>query len=269
MRSLLTGPLVDDVLEDIEELAELEGLDQAAVAEIEAMDDAHLIEAYAYPAGQSWVRANMITSVDGASACGGRSGGLSSRADKRVFDVLRGLADVVVVGAQTVRAEGYDALRAKPSYANRRELAGQALAPVLAIVTHTAELDLGGPLFADRARRPTIVTSASVATERLDSLRGVADVLVAGGDRVDLVAAFDALATTHGPRVLCEGGPRLLHQVVAAGLLDELCLTLAPLLTAGDASRLMNGPTFDVPVRLRLASLLEENGSLFARYLVG
>ncbi len=268
MRSLLTGPLADDVLEDIEELAELEGLDEAAVAEIEAMDDAHLIECYAYPEGRTWVRANMVTSVDGAAASDGRSAGLSSPADKRVFKVLRNLADVVVVGAGTARLEGYDALQAKPSYAARRAAAGQTPAPTLAVVTRTAALDLDGPLFRDPSRRPTVVTCASAPSADVKALSEVADVLVVGTEQVDLVAAFDALVLAHGPRVLCEGGPRLLAQVVAAGLLDELCLTVAPLLTGGQAPRLLTGPALDAPVKVRLASLLEENGSLFARYLL-
>ena len=231
-----------------------------------------LDEVYAYPpAGPPgrWLRANMVASADGAATVQGRSGGLSSPADQRLLGVLRALADVVVVGAGTVRAEGYAPVRARPSYAERRAAAGQAPAAAMAVVSATLDLDPGGPLLSQRGTAPTLVlTCAAAPPERARRLRERAEVVVVGEDRVDLPAALAALAGRGLDRMLCEGGPSLLAQLAAADLLDELCLTVSPLLLAGDAPRVLTGPALASPRPLRLASLLEEDGHLFARYLL-
>ena len=229
-----------------------------------------LDEIYAYPSRQTWVRANMVASADGAATAAGRSGGLSGEADKRVFGVLRALADVVLVGAGTARTEGYGPVDVRPSYAARRASARQLPAAAMAVVTARLDLDLDGPLLGANGAAPTyVVTTSDAPADRLAEVRRWAEVLVAGRDRVDLGAAVDALVERGLRRVLCEGGPRLLAQLVAAHRLDELCLTVSPLLLAGDAPRILTGPLLDPPVRLRLASLLEEDGYLFTRYAVG
>ncbi|MGC0420208.1 pyrimidine reductase family protein [Embleya sp. AB8] len=238
------------------------------VADPAGEPDVDLIEAYAYPPGRTWLRANMVASLDGAAqAPDGLSAGLSSPADKRIFGVLRGLADVVVVGAGTVRAEGYRPPRAKPAYAAARAAAGQLPAPVIAIVSRSLALDFTAPLFTE-ALTPTIVITCEQAPPENLAAAGVhGDVLVAGREQVDLASALDTLAARGLTRQLTEGGPRVLGRLAACGRLDELCLTLSPLLTAGPADRILTGPELAEGLSMRPASLLEEDGSLFARYI--
>ena len=229
-----------------------------------------LHEAYAYPAdigaGSAWVRANMVTSLDGSAVKQGRSGGLGGPADKEVFGVLRSLCDAVLVGAGTARTEGYRAPRVKDADAERRAAAGQRPAPVLVLVTRGLDLDPGSALFAG-AERTVVVTSASSDRAARDRLAGVADVVAAGDEQVDVAAALDHLAAHGLTRVLCEGGPSLLADVAAAGRLDELCLTISPQLVGGDGPRVAHGPDLDVD--LAPVSLLEADGVLLARYVRG
>ncbi|MDP9397386.1 MAG: dihydrofolate reductase family protein [Actinomycetota bacterium] len=229
-----------------------------------------LDDVYAYPPARTWVRANMVGSADGAASAAGRSGGLSSEGDKRIFGVLRALADVVLVGAGTARVEGYGPVAARASYAAARSAAGQLPAAAMAVVSARLDLDLEGPLLGASGAAPTyVLTTANAPAARLAEVRRRAEVLVAGRERVDLGAAVDALVERGLRRVLCEGGPQLLAQLTAAGRLHELCLTVSPLLLAGDAPRVLAGPLLDPPPRLRLASLLEEDGFLFSRYDAG
>ena len=226
-----------------------------------------LVEAYAYPTGRPWVRSNMVSSVDGSAVVDGRSGGLSSAADKQVFGVLRGLCDVVLVGAGTARKEGYRAPRPKPDYADLRASLDQRPAPVLALVSRRLDLDPASELFTG-ADRSLVVTSQSSDAAARERLAEVADVVVAGDESVDVGAALDALAERGLTRVLCEGGPHLLADVAAAGRLDELCLTLSPHLVGGDGPRILSGTVVGDAARLELAHLLEEDSTLLARYLV-
>ena len=233
-------------------------------------DAVDLDAAYAYPevAERPWVRANMVASVDGGTQVEGRSGGLGTPADKRVFDTLRGLADVVLVGSATVLAEGYRPAKPKPAYADLRASLGQPAAPVMAVVSRRLDIGPDHPVFGAGATRTLVVTSSDSPAGRRAALAEVADVAVAGDDGVDLRAAVDDLAARGLRRVLCEGGPGLLAQVASAGVLDELCLTVSPLLVGGDARRVLHGDWLSPPARLRLAHLLEDDHTLLARYLV-
>ena len=239
---------------------------------------AGLAEAYAYPEptersgptepsepGRTWLRGNMVSSLDGASRLDGLSDGLSSEGDKRIFGVLRALADVVLVGAQTVRAEGYRPAKARAEFAQARAARGQQPATAIAVVTRSLDLDLDLPLFTEPLVPTLVITCAGAPADALSATRKVADVVIAGEQQVDLAVAVAALADRGWTRLLTEGGPRLLGQLAAAGLLDELCLTLAPLVASGDAPRITNGPT-GLTQRMDLVSLLEEKGFLFARY---
>jgi riboflavin biosynthesis pyrimidine reductase len=227
-----------------------------------------LAEFYAYPDaadGSPWLRGNMVASLDGAAWLDGHSEGLSSAADKRVFGVLRALADAVVVGAETVRAEGYRPARAREAFAAARKARGQGPAPVIVVVSGRLLLDFSAPLFTEPLVRTVVVTVEAAPAEQRLAAERVADVINAGETRVDAARMVRALAERGLTRLLTEGGPRLLAQCAAAGVLDELCLTLSPLLTGGDAPRIMNGEHMAAR-RLRLAGLLEEDGYLFARY---
>ena len=212
-----------------------------------------LDQAYAYPdrgSGRPTVRANMVSTVDGAaSGADGLSGSLSGTGDRVVFAALRRLADVVLVGAGTARAERY-----RPA------------ALPIAVVSGRLDLDLAAPLYAATEHRTIVVTCASAPADRLELVRERADVLVCGQNRVDLAAAVSELHRRGLDHILCEGGPTLLAQVASAGLLDELCVTIAPSLAAGYGGRILAGEPLDGGRRLSLTGLLEEDGWLFARY---
>ncbi|MCH0561659.1 MULTISPECIES: pyrimidine reductase family protein [unclassified Streptomyces] len=234
---------------------------------------AELADAYAYPEQppgelRPWLRANMVSTLDGAAQHDGRSQPISNATDMRVFGTLRALADVVIVGAETVRQEGYRPARARAEFAARREAAGQAPAPAVAVVTASLDLDFSLPLFTSSLVPTLVVTGAAASPERRAAAeKAGAQVLVAGdGAGVDPVRAVAALAGRGYFRLLTEGGPRLLGQLVASGVLDELCLTISPMLTAGGAQRIAGGPSVTVPHRFALMSLLEEDGFLFSRY---
>jgi riboflavin biosynthesis pyrimidine reductase len=223
--------------------------------ETAARSEVDLEAAYAYPsaealAGRPWVRANFVMAADGSFAGPlGLSDGISGPADKRVFGLLRRLADVVVVGAGTVRAEGY----------------GPARLPI-AVVTNRLHLDLEHPLFTQAEHRTIVITSELPGEERLAAARAVADVVVAGEQLVGMASAMAALSERGFRRILTEGGPMLFGEVVATGLLDELCLTLSPVLAGGPAG-LLDGIPLPQPVPLTTGHLLEEDGLLFARLL--
>ncbi|MGX2993877.1 pyrimidine reductase family protein [Streptomyces sp. JNUCC 64] len=228
-----------------------------------------LADAYAYPGGPAvWLRANMVSTLDGAAQHDGRSQPISSAADMRVFGTLRGLADAVVVGAETVRQEGYRPARAREAFAARRAAAGQGPAPAVVVVSAGLDLDFSLPLFTEPLVPTLLATGAGAPADRLAAARaaGVEVVIAGEGAAVEPARLVGALAERGLRRLLTEGGPRLLGRIVADGVLDELCLTLSPMLTAGGAQRIAGGPSLAVPERFALGSLLEEGGFLFARY---
>ncbi|MFI0038004.1 pyrimidine reductase family protein [Streptomyces mutabilis] len=235
---------------------------------------AELAAAYAYPEpdGQAgtgaWLRANMVSTLDGAAQHDGRSQPISGAADMRIFGTLRALADVVIAGAETVRQEGYRPARSRADFAELREAAGQRPVPAIAVVSASLELDFSLPLYTSPLVPTLILTGAAAAPDRIAAAeKAGARVVIAGdGVGVDPARAVDALARLGHTRLLTEGGPRLLGQFIVSGVLDELCLTVSPTLTAGDAQRIAGGPSVEVPRRFVLESLLEEEGFLFSRY---
>ena len=221
------------------------------------------------PVGRPWVLVNMVASVDGATAVDGRSGPLGGEADRRLLGVLRGLADVVLVGAGTVRAEGYGPPRTPVAeVGERRADRGQAVRPRLAVVSGRADLDPSAALFADRDPDdppPLVYTSTDVPPDRLVGLYGVAEVVATDG--APEVAAVVADLHDRGVGiVLCEGGPSLVAQLCSAGLVDELCLSVSPLIV-GSGSGLLAGAPLPTPTSLRLAHVLTADDFLFCRYL--
>jgi len=228
--------------------------------------EADLAGLYAYPDGP-WLRANMVSSVDGAAVLGGVTAGLSSAADRRLFALLRTLADVIVVGSATVRAENYRPVRQHELWQDLRS--GRTPTPPIAVVSARLDLDPASRLIASAPphARTIILTTAQSPPDRRAALARQADVVVAGQETVDLKAALGALADRGYRRMLAEGGPHLLAGLVAAGLLDELCLTVGPLLAGPGAGRILAGAMLPIsPVPLTLAHLLEDDGFLFCRY---
>lgn len=220
------------------------------------------------PQGRPWVVLDMIASVDGATAAEGRSGGLGGTADRAVFRSLRAAADVILVGSGTFSAEGYGPPRLGSDLQAARRGRGQPPQPRIAVVTGRLGLDLSAPFFTDSPARPIVVTAASADPARRDAATAVADVLVCGpGPRIDLAAAMADLAGTGVAVVLCEGGPTLNADLMAAGLVDEICLSVSPMVVGGTSHRIVADAALAAPVALELAHVLEEDGFLFLRYL--
>lgn len=226
-----------------------------------------------YATGTPWLRADFVAAVDGAAEIGGRSAPLGSPADLEAFVVQRSLSDAVVAGASTARVEDYGPIWLRPELRDHRAERGQPPLPALVVVSGTARLDPKARMFVERRADqpeppPTVVVTCGAADKlRVDALRQVATVLVCGDDAVDLTAAVDQLRRLGYGRMVCEGGPTLFSGLLEAGMVDELCVTRAPLL-AGPGHRTMagSGPALPSPVRLDLTALAIADGALFARY---
>lgn len=233
------------------------------------VSDDDLRRLYAYPGGRV-VRGNAIASLDGAAATGGTSGGLGGPGDRRLFALQRELSDVVVVGAGTARAENYGGARMTVAQRRRRQSRGQSEVPPIALVTRSASLERDLPVLTGSETPPLVMTcgdSVTTGRERVGASAEVVD--CSGGDaaRVDLGVLVERLAERGLFRVLCEGGPSLMGAFVAAGLLDELCLTTSPMLVGGPAARISSGGP-DLPARMRRAHVLaDDEGYLYSRYV--
>jgi riboflavin biosynthesis pyrimidine reductase len=241
-----------------------------------ALSPAGIADAYAWPdPSRPWVRAVMVSTIDGAARSpSGLTAGISSAPDRLVFATMRGLSDVILVGAQTVRSEGYGPPRARPELAARREAAGQRPVARVAVVTGKGYLDTGSSLFQQATEPPLVFAPGTLPTERREALAATSEIVIAGEDRVEGAAIVEELAARGLRRITCEGGPTLLGQMAAAGLVDELCLTVTPLLSGGSYSdhpvvRILEGaPLRDSPRPMHLEHVIESDGTLFLRYLV-
>lgn len=218
------------------------------------------------PPGRPWIAGNMVTSLDGAVAVQGRSSPLGSDADHATFRAIRAIADVVLAAGGTVRAEAYGP--PKPSAAVRaaRLERGQAERPRMAVVSGSLDLDEASAFFTEAWEPPLVYTTASAPHARLDALRPVAEVHVAGDDQVDVAEVAAHLGGLGVRCVVAEGGPTLNGHLLAADLVDELNLTVAPLLVGGDSHRAVVGAG-EHPRRFDLAHLWESDGNLLARYV--
>jgi riboflavin-specific deaminase-like protein len=231
--------------------------------------DADLERIYAYPGNLTapWVQVNFISSADGAVTVGGKSAGLSHPADHRVYQLGRDLSDVVLVGAGTVRAEGYSGAKANAEQAGRRARHGLAPLPPIAVVTGSADLDPESALFTDTAVPPIVITTEAAPAERRAKLVDAgAELLIAGDRKVDLPRALADLSARGLRRVNCEGGPALFAELIAEDLVDQLCLTVAPLLAGAGAGRIATGRLSSAPREMTLASILFEEGFSMMRY---
>jgi riboflavin biosynthesis pyrimidine reductase len=233
--------------------------------------DAELLRLYDYPDHDAtWVRANFITSVDGGATASGTSGALGGPGDRVVFTLLRELADVIVVGAGTVRTEGYSGAHLGIAQRQRRQARGQSEVPQLAIVTRSGRLDRAMAVFTRTEVPPLVLTCTAAADETRRLLTGACEVLDCSGDdpgAVDEAALLAALGARGLRRILTEGGPTLLGSLVQRGMLDELCLTIAPYVVAGLARRIATGPG-ELLTRMRCAHILtDDDGYLYSRYV--
>jgi len=211
----------------------------------------------------------MIASADGAATINGRAGGLGNATDQQVLGLLRALADVVIAGAGTVTAEGYGPARAREHYQELRAAADQPPAPRMVVVSQRLQLDFESTYFTEASQPPIVVTCEAAPADRVLAARKVAEVVLAGDSVVSPARMVDALVALGLRRLLCEGGPTLLAMVTADGVLDELCLTIAPMLAAGPSRRILEGPPLDPAPKMALTQLLQDDDDLlYARYEV-
>jgi riboflavin biosynthesis pyrimidine reductase len=237
---------------------------------VRELGDGELPQLYAYPEQQrTWVRANFITSVDGGATADGKSGSMGGSNDRRIFNLLRELADVIVVGAGTVRIEGYSGAQLGVAQRQQRQARGQSEVPPLAIVTRSGLLDRDMPVFTRTEVSPLVLTCAAAADKARRQLGDLAEVVDCSGQdpgEVDEAAVLAILGSRGMHRVLTEGGPTLLGSFMQRDLLDELCLTTAPYVVGGLARRIATGPD-QVLTRMRCAHVLTDDaGYLYTRY---
>jgi len=232
----------------------------------EELDTAGLADAYRVAPGRQ-LRVNFVAALDGAIGVDGRSGGLGSDGDRRVFRVLRALSDAVLVGAGTAAAEGYRPVTAGSPVGRLRSALGRPPVAPVVVVSRRASLSPGDQLVTGAVAATHLVTCAAASPDRRAALTAAGvQVLVCGDDDVDLPAALDALAARGLEQVLCEGGPALFAAALAADVVDELDLTIAPLLVGGGPGLLPHG--LPVPVATELVHVLTDDGALFTRYAV-
>ncbi|MBA2282149.1 MAG: pyrimidine reductase family protein [Acidimicrobiia bacterium] len=234
--------------------------------EAEAIED--LLAPYesvdrAAPAGRPWVLANMVAGLDGSAAFGGRVGPLSQGADMELFRVLRAVADIVLVGAATFRTEGYGPVRLPEDRQATRRSDGRSALPTLAVVTRSLDLDWSSPAFA--ASSCLVVTSGGADSARVEAASAHADIVQTGDAAVDLGAALGAFAAAGHRVVLCEGGPTLLGELVELDLLDELCLTLGPVMGGDPLPVALTRKGGDIR-QFVLRHVATDGQSLFLRY---
>lgn len=232
-----------------------------------------LLDVYGHPRpqppGRPFVLVNMIASADGGTVHSGKTAGLGGPGDRRLFLLLRTLVDVVLVGAETVRAEGYGPARADAATQERRVAAGLSPLPRIAVCTRSLQLDWTSPFFT-KGQRPYVVAPAQADADRLAAAAGVSDLVTTPGSSVDFAAALRRLLADGAGTVLCEGGPALNAQLLEAGLVDELCLTISPALVgAGGGASIVGDANLPGMVGMTLESVLEEDGFLFLRYGIG
>ncbi|MDQ0735554.1 pyrimidine reductase family protein [Arthrobacter agilis] len=232
-----------------------------------AVDDGALHRLYAYPpTDRPFVRFNFVAAADGAATSGGLSAGLGNDGDQRIFAVLRRLADVVLVGAGTIRAEGYAGSLVDDDARAWRSAHGLAAHPAVAVISGSLDLDPAGGFLGGAPVRPLILTSAAAPPDRRAALAEVADVVDCGGDTVEVPAVLAELHRRDLLKVLCEGGPAVFGGFTRSDAVDELCLSISPLLAGGDGPRIAAGGGPEAPVALTLASLLAEDSALYTRY---
>ena len=229
-----------------------------------ALDDDQILARFARPEGP-WLSANFVSSVDGAGTHDGLSAGLGGAADKRLFDLLRRPAHAILVGAGTVRAEGYGPLRLDAASVAWRHASGLAAHPVFAIVSGRLDLDPASRIFTEAPVRPIVITTGGSPASKRTALAKVADVIVAGDGELDARSLVAQLADRGILRVHNEGGPSLFGSLLAADVVDELSITVSPQIEGGDARRIVAG---DLPEarRMRLAGVLASGSTLLLRY---
>jgi riboflavin biosynthesis pyrimidine reductase len=239
------------------------------VAPARLVEELGLWERPSSPPPRPRVMLNMVSTVDGRATVGGRSGTISGDADRALFQALRAAADGVLVGAGTIRTERYGRLIRDERVRRGRAARGMPEEPLACIVSGRLVLEGEIPLLALPESRVVILTASAAS---LPATGARIDYIRSAGPQLDLTAALAELAERFGvATLLCEGGPHLARQLLGAGLLDELFLSVSPLLAGGEPSggealRILAGPELETPAPLALLGALCSESTLFLRY---
>ena len=214
--------------------------------DLQFLDDADLLQIYASPIGRTtpWIRANLVSSIDGNPSVNGHSKELSDASDRRLFHLMRALADVILIGATSARNEPY-----------RRHT------KQVVVVTRSGDL----PTEFFTGIPPLVITTEGMDQVVRQSLETKAEVIALGENEVDFEALLALFMSRGWSKVLCEGGPTLLGSLHTSGLIDEVALTIAPMLVGSGRSLLQEGT--ETKRDFILASLLQADGNLFTRYI--
>lgn len=230
------------------------------------MGPADLVAAYPWPAEGCWLRVMMVMTIDGAVAGpDGRSRSISSATDREVLNEVRRLAGAILVGASTVRAEPYAPMLARPEATAERASLGLDVAPVIVVVSASLDLPWDAPMFAESAVRPLVVTVESADHDAQRRAREHSELLVLPGDRIQARVLVDRLSQAGLRRLVCEGGPGLVRTLATGGVVDEVDLSVSPLLCAGQ--RPSGGLECPDPAGFELRHVLSDGAFLFTRYV--
>lgn len=230
--------------------------------------DGDLADHYPWPErdGRAWVRAMMVSTLDGAAAgADSLSGSISGSADRDVFTAVRRYADAVLVGGGTLSSEQYGAMKAVGDATDRRAAQGQAEAPRLVVVSGSLDLPMGDDGFLGSTVAPLVLTGSGADKDKVAALRERCEVVRAPDERVKPQWAIDQLVERGLWRIVCEGGPTLLRDVTAAGLLDEADLTFSPMVVGTSATP--DTDVIDDPAAFELAHVLTADHFLMSRYV--
>lgn len=235
------------------------------------IDESELQQLYRHPdpGDRPWVRTNFVSTLDGAvQGSDHRSGTINTGSDHLVFALQRALAEVILVGAGTVRAEGYRAVDLAPWQQQLRVDLGLDPFPTLAILSGSCAVSEDVAIVEDGDGGPVLIMTGDGSAGRRPSFRGQAEVVEVGaGTTVPVTAVIAELGRRGMRRVLCEGGPHLNWQLHAAGLVDDVCLTVSPMVIGGDGSRTTHGALID-PDAFRIHHVIAaDDGALLLRYL--
>ncbi|MEB3368970.1 dihydrofolate reductase family protein [Saccharopolyspora mangrovi] len=232
------------------------------------LDDHQLERLYTYRDSDRWLVVNFVSSADGAVEIGGKARQLSCESDQKILQLGSDLADVLLVGATTAMVEGFRGVHPDDTTLERRRRHGLPDVAPTAVVTTGQSLPADAPVITEAAT-PTIVITCESAPEEMQMAwkEAGAELLIAGVDSVDLAAATESLTDRGLRRIDCEGGPHLFGGLLEAGVVDELRLTVSPMLVSGTHSRIATGNPLE-PLNLELASVISEEGAMMTRYLV-
>ena len=229
--------------------------------------ETYIADRRSHPSGSPWTMLNMISSKNGLATYNGKSGPLCGPADKALFWTLRGLADVILVAAETVRSEAYSVPIISEKTAQIRQRLHKAELPTIVVISNSLNLDLLSPLFTSINYRPTILTSTSCPKQKEKELREAADIHSTAGDHVNLVEAIPYLGKKYGPLILVEGGPNLNRQLVELDLFDELCITTSPIISSDEGSPSITTSGHYKQNEMTLDRVLKVDRFSFKRYL--